>query len=198
MRLSNILRATSLSLVLGVSALAGPPATEAYKIDTVHSTVGFAVRHMTVSTVRGVFGEYSGTIQLDPADLTKSSVDVTIKTASVNTFNANRDTHLKGADFFEVEKFPEITFKSGKIQKRPNNKYGCIGMLTMHGVTKPVEILFTMSGPAAAGKKTVIGIEGSVTINRKDFGLTWNRALDGGGVAVSDEVTITLDVEAFK
>jgi len=168
-----------------------------WTIDPAHTSAQFAVRHMMVSTVRGDFGKVSGTVKLDEKDLTKSTVDATIDASSIDTRVEKRDAHLKSPDFLDVEKYPTITFKSTKIAPGAAGHYNVTGDLTLHGVTKPV-VLDVEGSPKpitdAMGKPRLGGMA-STKISRKDFGLTWNKALETGGVAVGDEVTITIDVE---
>lgn len=179
------------ALALSVSAFAA----DEYKIDPSHSTVGFNVKHMMVSTVPGRFTEFSGTIVFDEKDPSKSSVNATIKAASINTDNAQRDTHLKSADFFDAEKFPEIKFVSKKIEKR-GEQWVAVGDLTIKDVTKQVEIPFELN-QATTGRGKLIGIDGAVKINRQDYHVTWQRPLQqAGGLTVSDDVKITLNLEA--
>ena len=178
--------------------VAAVSAADTYKIDPVHSHIGFTVRHLVISNVRGNFTDFSGTIIYDPIELAKSSVDVTIKTASINTDNPDRDKHLKSPDFFDVEKFPEITFKSDRIEKK-GEKFVAAGKLTMRDVTKEVTISFEFLGTAKDPWGSFrMGIEGATSVNRQDYGISWNKALDNGGVLVGDEVKIDLGVEAVK
>ncbi len=185
-----------LGLLLGVLTLCGSAlAADEYKIDSVHSTVGFAVKHMVVNTVHGRFGEYSGTIVYDDKDITKSSVNVTIKTASVNTDNAQRDGHLKSPDFLDAQKFPEITFVSKSVEKKADG-FVAHGALTIRGVSKDVDLLFKVNGPIAAMGSQILGAEASLTINRQDYGVSWSKALDNGGLVVANDVKIDINVEA--
>jgi len=179
--------------VIAVSGFAF--AADEYKIDPVHSSVRFTVKHMMVSTVPGRFGDFTGTIVYDDKDLSKSSVNVTIKSASISTDNSQRDTHLKSADFLDVEKFPEITFLSKSVAKKGDG-FVAHGTLTIRGVAKDVDLPFTLSGPVNAGRGKMVGADASLTINRMDYGVSWSKALDGGGVVVSNDVKIELNVEA--
>jgi len=176
-------------------------ATTTWNIDPVHSHAEFKVRHMMISNVKGEFKGVTGTLKLNSEDLTKSGVEVSIDAATVNTGDAQRDAHLKSADFFDVEKFPTLTFKSNRVSK--NNKDGVLtaaGELTIHGVTR--NVAFEVEGPSAPMKdpwgNTRIGLSATARINRKDFGLTWNAALETGGILVGDDVTMTLDVQFIK
>jgi len=171
---------------------------EKYKIDSVHSSVGFSVKHMVITNVKGEFNSFSGTVMFDKNDLGNSSVDVTIDAASIDTDNDQRDGHLKSPDFLAVEEYPNITFVSKKI-KKTDDGYVAVGDLTIRGVTKEMNIPFTVAGPImdSNGKKR-IGANGKLTINRQDFGVSWSRTLDNGGLVVGDEVNISLDIQAVE
>lgn len=175
-------------------------AADEYTIDNVHSYVGFSVKHLVISTARGNFTTFSGTINYDESEFTKSSVEVSIDVASIDTDNEDRDNHLRSADFFDVEKFPQMTFKSTKVEKTSD---GLVmhGQLTMHGVTNEVVIPFEMAGkvdnPWGQGN-TVVAFDGETKISRKDFGMTWNKVIEAGGLAVGDEVKIEIHIEAVK
>ena len=170
-------------------------AADVYTLDGAHSNVNFCVKHMVISTVCGRFNQFEATINFDEADVTKSSWTGTIKTASITTDNEKRDNHLKSADFFDVEKHPEITFKSSKIEKKGDG-YVAAGTLTMRGVSKEVSIPFTVTGPITVFGGKRIGISATLTVNRQDYGVSWSQKLDSGGLVVSDEVKINLDAEA--
>ena len=191
---------TALKTLVASVLLAGSSAFAAdFNIDPSHSAAQFSVKHMMVSTVRGEFQKISGSAQIDDKDLTKSSVDVTIDAASINTRDAKRDAHLKSPDFFDTEKFPTITFKSTKISKGKGGKYNVTGDLTMHGVTKPVTLETELSKPAKSPwGQTVRGVHATGKLNRKDFGLNWNTTLETGGVLVGDEVALTIDAELVE
>jgi len=189
-------------VVAGLAALsfAAPAvAADTFTFDTAHTEMAFAVKHMVISTVKGRFNDFSGTITYDPNDVTKSSVQVSVKTASIDTGNADRDKHLRSADFFDADKYPEITFKSTSIEKRGDG-YVAHGKLTIRGVTKEVELPFTITGVIIdPWGNTRMGVEvDPVTINRQDYGVSWNKTLDAGGLVVSDDVTLELAVEAVK
>lgn len=185
-----------LALLLGVLTLCGSAlAADEYKIDSVHSQVGFAVTHMVVNTVHGRFGEYSGSITYDDKDISRSSVNVTIKSASINTDNAQRDGHLKSPDFLDAAKFPEITFVSKSISKSSDG-FIAHGALTIRGVAKDVDLPFKLKGPVSAMGSQILGAEATLTINRQDYGVSWSKALDNGGMVVSNDVKIDLNVEA--
>ena len=185
---------------LTILCLEAPPARAAdtYTIDVGHSNVSFLIRHF-FSKVPGRFGKYEGTIVYDAEDLSKSSVNVTIDAASINTDVADRDKHLKSGDFFDVEKFPKITFTSTKVKPLGKTKAQVEGNLTIKGVSKPVtldvEVLGT--GPDAWGN-TRGGFEGRTKVNRQDFGVAWNKVVEGGGTVLGDEVEITLNLEAVR
>jgi polyisoprenoid-binding protein YceI len=169
-----------------------------WNIDPAHSSVEFTVRHMMVTTVRGNFGDFSGKLDFDPERPEQASVEAVIQAASINTGTADRDAHLRSADFFEVEKFPTLTFKSTRVDAKDPMQAKVHGDLTMHGITRPVTLDVAFLGQQKnpfTGMPTV-GFEASVTINREDFGLTWNQALEAGGVLVSKDVKISLDVQA--
>ncbi|GMT97270.1 YceI family protein [Corallococcus caeni] len=192
----------SLKSAITLLAVAAPSFAFAstWEIDSSHSSAQFGVKHMMVSTVRGTFSNVKGTVNLDDKDITKSTIETTIDAKTINTNEPKRDEHLRSADFFDVEKFPTITFKSTKIAKAGKDKLNVTGDLTMHGVTKPV--VLAVEGPTAETKDAWGNVRRGATattkIKRSDFGLTWNKALEAGGVAVGDEVTITLDLETTK
>lgn len=169
-----------------------------YRLDKDHSSVSFTIRHMMVSKVRGKFNDFNLTMKENVSDIGKSMVDVTIKAASIDTGNDKRDNHLRSPDFFDVAKFPEITFKAKGITKKGDN-YVMSGLLTMHGITKEIDIPFEILGRLTdpQGNKR-IGIEGFAKLDRKDFGLKWNRALDKGGVVVGNEVKIEILLQGIS
>lgn len=192
----NILAAFA-SAALVVPALAG---ATSYELDPAHTNAQFAVKHMMVSTVRGQFNKVSGTVNLDDKDPSKSSIEATIDATTVNTRVQQRDDHLRSPDFLDVAKFPTITFKSTRVEATGQGTYKAHGDLTIHGVTKPV--VLEVEAPAEEVKDlsghTKRGATASTKISRKDFGLVWNKALEGGGVLVGDEVAITIDAELLK
>ena len=151
-----------------------------------------------MTKVRGRFTDFAGTIVGDPAKPEAATVEFTVKTASIDTAQENRDKHLRSADFFDAEKFPEITFKSTKIKTAGKDKYDVTGNLTMHGVTKAVTLPVTYLGSVGTGKDEKFGFEATTTLNRKDFGIVWNKALDTGGYMLGDEVTVTINIEAAR
>ena len=183
-----------------MSANAPEPTTTTWNIDPVHTTAEFKVRHMMISNVKGQFTGVKGVLTLDEQDITKSHVEASIDAASINTRETDRDTHLKSADFLDVEKFPTLTFASTRVTRTGEGEAQVEGDLTIHGVTRRVE--FAVEGPTPPGKdpwgNTRIGWTATTKINRKDFGLTWNTTLETGGILVGDEVTITFDVQAIK
>jgi polyisoprenoid-binding protein YceI len=169
-----------------------------WSIDPVHSHVGFSVRHMMVSTVRGQFKTYGGTLQLDPKNFTRSSFTGEIDVASVDTGNVDRDNHLRTNDFFDAPNHPKITFKSTRIEAKAGAEYVVHGDLSIRGVTKPValdvEFLGTSKNPYG---KTVAGFSAHGTVDRKEFGVAFNAVLETGGVAVAEKVKIDIEVEAL-
>ena len=184
-----------------MSTVATPAtATTTWNMDPVHSTAEFKVKHMMISNVKGQFTGVKGALTLDEANVTNSRVEATIEAASINTHEAQRDTHLRSADFFDVEKFPALSFKSTRVTPTRGGELAVEGDLTIHGVTR--RVVFAVEGPTAPGKdpwgNTRVGLTATTKINRKDFGLTWNAALETGGILVGDDVTITLDVQFVK
>jgi polyisoprenoid-binding protein YceI len=178
------------------SLAALPLAAETYSIDPGHSEVSFTVRHM-VTKVRGRFNDFAGKINMDTKNLAASSVDFHVKTTSVDTAVPDRDKHLRTADFFDVEKYPEITFKSDSIKATGKDKYAVTGTLTLHGVSKKVTLPVTFLGQAKdPWGGTRAGFETSTTLNRKDYGIVWNKAVDNGGVLLGDDVTVDINIEA--
>jgi polyisoprenoid-binding protein YceI len=188
----------SLALALTTTLLAAPTAAFAstWELDASHSEIGFSVRHMMVSNTKGRFSTAKGTLTVDDKDVTKSSITVEIDAASIDTRETKRDDHLKSPDFFDVAKFPKLTFKSKSVSK-DGEGLKIEGDLTIKGVTKPVTLKATaLSAPAKSTfGMTVRGVSASTKINRKDFGLGWNKALEAGGVVVGEEVTITIEAE---
>lgn len=170
-----------------------------YTIDPAHSAVHFSVRHMMLSNVRGEFTKLSGTVKVDSDNPANSSIEATIDTTSINTRDSQRDTHLKSADFLDVEHFPVITFRSRQIQLQPDGAK-VSGDLTIHGITR--EITLDVEGSTSEIKdpwgKQRVGASATAKLSRKDFGLIWNAVLETGGVMVGDEVKITIDVEAVR
>jgi len=171
-----------------------------WSIDPVHSVAEFKVKHMMISNVKGQFSGVSGTLTLNEEDVTKSKIEANIAAASITTRDEQRDTHLKSPDFFHVEKFPTLSFQSTRITGRRDGELSVEGDLTIHGVTR--NVAFEVEGPTPPAKdpwgNTRIALSATTKINRKDFGLNWNAALETGGILVGDEVTITLDVQFVK
>ena len=173
--------------------------TTEWALDGSHSRVGFSVSHLVVSSVSGRFKQVTGKVALDEANLTKSQVEISIKVDSIDTDEPKRDEHLKSPDFFDAKKFPTIAFKSTKITKAGGNKYKLAGDLTMHGITKPVTLDAVVSDPIKnPWGKMVRGVKLSGKLNRVQYGLTWNKALETGGVVVGEEVTLDIQVELNK
>ncbi|HEU0130191.1 MAG TPA: YceI family protein [Mycobacteriales bacterium] len=174
--------------------------TGTYDIDASHSSLEFAAKHAMVTTVRGRFSDFSGVLHLDGADPEASRAEVTINVGSLDSRSDQRDEHLRGADFFDVEKYPRITFKSTRAARgKDDDEYRLWGDLTIKGVTREVELVLTFTGSAQdpwGGQR--VGFEGHATVNRKDWGLTWNVALEAGGILVSDKVKLNLDIAAVK
>jgi polyisoprenoid-binding protein YceI len=184
-----------------VTTLAVPQtATTTWNLDPVHSVAEFKVKHMMISNVKGQFTTLTGVLSLDETNHTNSRVEASIQAASINTRDAQRDTHLKSPDFFDAEKFPTLSFKSTRIGRSGNGEMAVTGDLTIRGVTR--NVVFTVEGPTPPAKdpwgNARVGLSATTKINRKDFGLTWNATLETGSILVGDEVTITLDVQFVK
>ncbi len=170
-----------------------------WNLDLSHSEVTFAVKHMMISTVRGKFNTFSGTIDFNEADPANSAIDVSIDVASVDTRDEKRDGHLKSGDFFDVAQFPAMTFKSTKVEKLSETTAKVTGDLTIRGVSRPVVLDVTYAGQAKSPWGTVsAGFSATTRVNRKDWGLTWNVALETGGVLVGEDVTIAIEAELVK
>jgi polyisoprenoid-binding protein YceI len=175
-------------------------AANAYTADKVHSSIGFTISHMVVSRVTGGFGDYEAAIQFDPTDTANAKFDFTIKVASIDTRNDARDKHLKSADFFDAEKFSDITFKTKNVVAKGGEEYVVTGDLTMKGVTRGVELPVTVRGPVAnpMGGGQILGIESHFILNRQDYGVSWNKVLDNGGVMVGNDVHADVLIEAHE
>jgi polyisoprenoid-binding protein YceI len=170
-----------------------------YTLDPAHTRIGFVARHAMVTKVRGAFNEFEGTAALDGANPANSSVQVTINAASIDTRNAQRDEHLRSNDFLAMQEYPQITFSSTGVRPVDDTTFEVTGDLTIKGVTNPITVPFTFEGAAKDPFGNLrVGFEGSVTINRKDYGITWNATLETGGVLVSDKVTLEFEVSAIK
>ncbi|MFC3039941.1 YceI family protein [Virgibacillus xinjiangensis] len=171
-----------------------------WNVDTAHSEVGFTVKHMMISKVKGAFNDFEAVIEADVEDLTDSKVEVTIDAASIDTRQEGRDDHLRGEDFFDVEKHPKITFVATDIKKKGSNQYDVTGDLTIKGTTKPVTVDVVYQGQSKdpMSGNIVAGFNAETTINRKDFGLTWNAPVETGGVLVGEEIKIHSEIEAHK
>ena len=186
------------TVLVAAPALAG--AAE-WNVDPAHSTASFTVKHMMVSTVRGEFGKMRGTASWSKPDYSDAKVDVAIDATTIDTHEPQRDARLRSPDFFDVQKFPTLTFKSRRVEKaKEKGHLTLVGDLTIHGVTK--EVAFDVTGPSPEMKTpfgtVAVGAEAKAKINRKDFGLNWNKALEAGGVLVSDEVNIDINMELSK
>jgi polyisoprenoid-binding protein YceI len=195
--LPRAISAATLAVALSLPAAAAP---STWQIDPNHSAAQFAVRHLAISTVRGAFTKVSGTVQFDDKDISKSSVEVTIDAASVDTRVADRDKDLRSDHFFDVEKYPTLTFKSTKVEQAEAGKLKVTGDLTIHGVTK--QVVLDVEGPTAAVKdpwgNQRAAANATTKINRQDFGVKWNAKMDNGGWVLGDDVAITIDVEMVQ
>lgn len=173
--------------------------TSIWQLDPAHTLVEFAAKHLMITTVKGRFTDVSGTIHMDEANPAASSVDAVINAGSIDTRTDQRDAHLKSADFLEVERYPEITFKSTNVERAGDGQYRVTGNLTIHGVTKQVVLDVHDEGRTKdpwGGERA--GFSATTRIDRRDFGLTWNQVIESGGVVVSNEIRITIEVEATK
>jgi polyisoprenoid-binding protein YceI len=195
--MKNMLTTIAAIVTLSVPTLA---AATTWNIDPDHSNVGFKVRHLMVSNVKGSFDRHNGTVEIDDRDITKSRVSVTIDTASIDTRVQKRDDHLRSPDFFDVAKYPTMTFVSRKVAVAGKDRLKVTGDLTLHGITK--EVVLDVEGPSAESKdpwgNIRRGASASTRINRKDYGLVWNKLLETGGVAVGDDIDISLEIEMVK
>ncbi len=181
-------------------AVSTPAISATWELDLAHTGIGFKVRHLMVSSVRGDFGKFSGSIVYDEKDIAKSGARITIDAASIDTRVAKRDEHLRSPDFLDAANHPAITFQSKRVEKAGEGKLKMVGDLTLRGVTK--EVVLDVEGPSPAIRDLQgnlrVGGQATARIHRKDFGLVWNKALEAGGVVVGDEVEITIDVEIFR
>ena len=170
-----------------------------YNIDPAHSIIGFSIRHLEIAWVEGRFKDFKGTVHFDESDVTKSSVEFDARVESIDTGVADRDKHLRTADFFDVAKYPDMTFKSRRVERKGKDSYVLHGDLTLKGVTKQVQLPFTMTGAIKdPWGNTRFGIKAQTKINRRDYGITFGNALANGGLDVGNEVTIDLQLEAVK
>lgn len=182
-------------LALGVAGVNA----DTWHLDPAHTTVGFSVKHMVIATVHGSFTDFEGTVEWDGKDLATATVDVTIQSKSITTNQERRDGHLRSNDFFAVDSFPTITFKSTKIVKGDGNKFQLLGDLTMRGKTHPVTLTGTFGGTVTDQRGNVhAGFSAESTINRQDFGVSWSNTLDNGGLMVGNDVNLLLEVELVK
>jgi polyisoprenoid-binding protein YceI len=185
-----------LALLVGLAGAAS--AADTWTVDKAHSTVTFKIKHL-MSKVTGSFGDFDGTITTDFANLGASGVSFTIQAASIDTANADRDKHLRSADFFDVEKFPAITFTSSKITKTGDNTFAVTGTFTMHGVAKEITLPVTFLGAAQdPWGNTKAGFEIATTLSRTDYGIVWNKALETGGFLLGDEVEVMINLQVAK
>ncbi len=192
------MRFVMIGALIGLWVLPVQAETARYDVDMDHSTLGFSVAHMVVSKTTGRFMEATGFVEMDPEAGQFKAIEATIKTASVNTNHQKRDTHLKGGDFFDVEKYPTMTYRMKSYQKT-GDTYTAVGDLTLHGVTKEMTLVGTFNGAAKDPWGNMrAGFAATGKINRKDFGMNWSKALDSGGLVVGDEVTLQLDIECIK
>ena len=207
MSIKSICGALALASVISINFVSAAPkaskekpAAAVWKIDSAHTTADFSVRHLMISNVKGHFSKVSGNVDYDGKDLKTLKIDAEIDVASVDTGEKGRDEHLKGDDFFDAAKFPKMTFKSKKVKSAGKGKFTVTGDLTIKGVTK--EVTLDVDGPTEQIKDmqggTRVGASASTKINRKDFGVSWNKALDNGSSVVGDDVKVSIDVEAVK
>jgi polyisoprenoid-binding protein YceI len=198
-RKRRVLLIVSAFLVIG--GMNGPTAqaeTTKYHVDMEHSTVGFSVDHLVVSKTKGQFMDYTGFIEMDPEAKTVKTIEAVVKTNSINTNHQKRDSHLKGPDFFDVEKYPTMTYTM-KSYRKDGERYATVGDLTLKGVTKEMTLVGSFNGVTKdPWGNTRAGFTAEGKINRKDFGMNWSKALDNGGLVVGDDVLIKLDIECIK
>ncbi len=170
----------------------------AWSVDPVHSKIGFKVKHLGISTVRGEFKDYDAAISLDPEDLSTLTVNAAVDVASIDTDNERRDNHLRSPDFFNAEEFPRLTFVSKEVRSIDGNAFELVGDLTIRGTTKEVVLEAEFLGTASMGDQQRSGFEAETTINRLDYGLAWNKLTEAGGFVVGHDVTIVVEVEAIR
>jgi polyisoprenoid-binding protein YceI len=195
MRFTRILTCGVVAALVGTTALA----LDTYKVDPAHSSVNFSIEHMVINTVHGRFRQFEGSITVDPdSGNALKGASGTIQAKSIDTDIEKRDNHLRSPDFFDAEKFPTITFESTEIKKDGSDQV-LVGKFTMHGVTKDVSLPFKLKGPIKGPMgNTVVGLEVNAKLNRKDYGLTWNKAIEAGGLMVGEDVTIQINAELVK
>lgn len=187
---------SSIALAAALSPVNLPALAETWVADAAHSSIGFSVRHVMVSNVKGAFGKFTASVDGSPTDPGSAKISATIEVASVDTRDAARDGHLRSADFFDAEKFPQMTFVSTKVEKTSETTAKVTGDLTIRGVKRPVVLDVEYTAPVKSMQgKTVIGASATGKVSRKDFGVSWSKSLDGGGVVVGDDVKIQLDLE---
>ncbi len=189
----------TVAILSGIAFVSAALAADTYKIDSAHTTVGFSISHLVINDVKGRFKEFEGTVIIDPDNgNTIQEARAVIQAKSIDTDIAKRDDHLRSADFFDVEKHPTITFESTKVEKQ-GNQHVLTGKFTMHGVTKEIGLPLSVKGPIKdPWGKTRIAVKARTSLNRKDYGLTWNQALEAGGLLVGEEVEIEINAEAVK
>ena len=194
MKVALMLPAATIAVFLGTTAWG----LDTYKVDPAHSSIGFAIDHLVINTVHGRFRQFDGSISVDPenANALKEAA-ATIQAKSIDTDIAKRDDHLRSADFFDVERFPTITFAGREVRNEGSDRV-LVGKLTLHGVTKEISLPFKLKGPIQAMGGTRLALAANAKLNRKDYGLTWNKVLDTGGLMVGEEVTIQIDAEFVK
>lgn len=196
MNLKGLLPCLTTGLLLAASAAQGG---EKYGVDPIHSEIGFSVRHFGVSNVRGVFKEYTIDLVVDEDDPTRSTVELSIDADSISTDHEQRDNHLRSADFLDVENHPKIVFKSKRLEHRGGEEYVAVGDLTIRGVTREIDLPFTLAGPLLDPLKMKrLGVEGGLTLDRQDYGVSWSRVMDNGGLFVGDDVKISISIEAAR
>lgn len=195
--MNMLLKSAIAAAVFAVPSIA---AASTWEIDPAHSSAKFTVKHMMITNVTGEFGNVTGTVNLDDKDPSKTTVTASVDTTTINTNQAKRDAHLKSPDFFDVEKYPAMTFASKSVKANGKDKFKVTGDLTLHGVTKPVTLDVESASTEIKDPwgGTRRGASATTKLNRKDFGLTWNQALETGGVAVSEDVNVTLDLQLVK
>ena len=189
--------ALALAVMLIVAAAGGAWSADTYEVDGAHAYVGFTISHLVINRVRGTFNDFTGTIVYDPNDVTKSSMTGAINVASIDTAHQKRDADLRGESFFDVDKYPQITFESTRVEEGEDSAI-MHGILTMHGVSREVAVPFRINGIAEFAGKVRLGFEARLELNRQDYGISYSRLMDNGGLVVGNEVYIELQGEAIK